>query len=35
MDNDTFAVAAPLDPLRLILIALSGWMNSRQSRLID
>lgn len=28
-------MAASLDPLRLILIALSGWMNSRQSLLID
>src|SRR5215813_9014313 len=24
-----------LDPFRFVLIALSGWMNSRQSRLID
>ena len=28
-------MTASLDPVRFILIALSGWMNSRQSLLID
>ena len=28
-------MTASLDPLRFILIALSGWMSSRQSLLID
>ena len=28
-------MTASLDPLRFILIALSGWMNNRQSLLID
>src|SRR5262252_9968542 len=34
-DNVYFAMTFPLDPFRFVLIALSGWMNSRQSLLID
>jgi putative transposase len=34
-DNVTYAMPRCLDPFRFVLIALSGWMNCRQLRLID
>ena len=34
-DNVISAMTASLDPFRFVLIALSGWMNGRQSLLID
>lgn len=34
-DNVNFAMTRLLDPFRFLLIALSGWMNGRQSLLID
>ena len=34
-DNVTFLMTRSLDPFRFLLIALSGWMNQQQLRLID
>src|SRR5262249_23729486 len=34
-DNVSSSLAQVLDPFRFMLIALCGWMNSRQSLLID
>jgi putative transposase len=34
-DNIHFAMSHRLDPFQFVLIALSGWMNGRQLRLID